>query len=366
MPLSLDALRQELNVPCLAAGRSDLSGSKFEVAGVRKCGSDILAEPTDVFLLGSLSKAMTATLIAILTKDGLFEWDSTLGEIIFPMLPNMHPDHKNTILKMLASHYSGISIRWELQWSLLRRLWEPATTPEEGRWLGLEKALTEAPKHKPGTSFAYDNTNYYILAAVVERLHKRPWEEVIQERLFKPLGMQTAGFGIAPESSNDSIDNPWPHLRALLPFTRPIPTGWLSLRYRDWPLAGAPAGSIHVTMQDYNKFLRLHVDGGNGTMALGLTVEDFKLLHTPFQADADGEARYTPGGWIRPKEHDRTTAYSLYHRGANPFNLTQAWLDIGDGRGDAYMSMTNVGLQLRPTPPERTVRALREGNLVLG
>jgi len=305
MPLSLDGLRQKLNVPCLAAGRSDFSESKFEVAGVRKFGSDIPAEPTDVFILGSLSKAVTATLIAILIKDGLFTWDSTLSELVLPLLPNMHSAHRNTTLKMVASHYSGISIRWELRWSFLRKIWDSTMTPQEGRWLGVEKALTEAPKNTPGTNFAYDNTNYYILAVMVDRLYKRPWEEVIQERLFKPLEMQTAGFGTAPESSEDSIDNPWPHLRALLPFTKPIPTSWLSLRYRGWPLAGAPAGSIHVSMQDYNKFLRLHVNGGNGTTPLGLAAEDFRFLHAPFKADANGEAATRRAGGFGQKSMTR-------------------------------------------------------------
>ena len=359
----LEQIRKSNNLPCVAAGSSNYATSTFETTGVRKIGAAPAAEKTDKFLLGSLSKAMTATLIALLVKDGLFTWEQTLGELLRPQLPNMHPSHEYTTLEMLASHYSGLAMAWELRVSLLARLWDSTVAPEQGRWIGVQDALAKPPKYKPGSKFVYDNTNYYVLSVLVDRFADSPWETVIRERLFEPLGMDEIGFGAAPERDDTSIDNPWPHLRNPFQLAQPIPVSLLPLRYREWPLAGAPAGSVHCTIQNYNTFLRMHVDGGNGTSVLGLSPADFRFLHTPFKQDGVG---YSPGGWYRPPKYDRgEEAYSLYHAGANPFNQTYAWLDIGDGRADAYMAMINVGLSRTPTPAERITQALRQNTLIL-
>lgn len=52
---------------------------------------------------------------------------------------------------------------------------------------------------KRGTTFAYSNMGYTIAGAMIERATKTTWEEMVVERIFGPLGLETAGFG--PQAS---------------------------------------------------------------------------------------------------------------------------------------------------------------------
>ena len=51
---------------------------------------------------------------------------------------------------------------------------------------------------KPGAKFAYANMNYVLAGAMLERLSGKTWEELITERIFIPLGLETAGLGTHP------------------------------------------------------------------------------------------------------------------------------------------------------------------------
>jgi CubicO group peptidase (beta-lactamase class C family) len=63
------------------------AGSQFSssVVGLRKIGSPVLVEEDDPFHMGSLTKAMTSTLLAMLIKNGTLTWDTKLAEV-FPEL----------------------------------------------------------------------------------------------------------------------------------------------------------------------------------------------------------------------------------------------------------------------------------------
>jgi CubicO group peptidase (beta-lactamase class C family) len=69
------------------------------------------------------------------------------------------------------------------------------TPTDERRWL--RQAVTALPpQHPPGTAFTYSNTTAGIVAgAMLEARTGKPWEQIITERLFRPLGIDSAGFG---------------------------------------------------------------------------------------------------------------------------------------------------------------------------
>ena len=59
----------------------------------------------------------------------------------------------------------------------------------------------------------YSNQGYAIVGAMLEKLTGTPWETLITERLFKPLHMDSAGFG--PPGTIGAVDQPWGHTRKL-------------------------------------------------------------------------------------------------------------------------------------------------------
>ena len=94
----------------------------------------------------------------------------------------------------------------------------------------------------------------------------------MQERIFRALGMTSAGFG-APGGPG-STDQPWGHAENTL---RPVPPG---PNADNVPVIG-PAGTLHCTLADWGKFAALHGRGARGDAGLLLRPETFQQLHRP-------------------------------------------------------------------------------------
>jgi CubicO group peptidase (beta-lactamase class C family) len=266
-------------------------------AGVREKGKEARVLPTDRFHLGSCTKAMTATLCGMLVEDGLLSWSRTLGEA-FPDV-KMDPKWRRVTLEQLLVQRSGVpgdvpDPLWERL--LLRR----GTAAEQRRTL-VEGLLAGPPDHDPGTTFVYSNANYALAGAMAESAAKRPWEDLLRERLLKPLGMESAGFG-APGDPR-TLDDPRGHGEDGTP-VEPGPGA-------DNPPAIAPAGAVHASLPDWAKFASLHLDAARGRPRL-LKRETFARLHEAPKSDGDGYAM----GWI-VRERDGSMGRLLAHAGSN-------------------------------------------------
>ncbi|KAI9846003.1 MAG: hypothetical protein M1837_004409 [Sclerophora amabilis] len=335
--MSLKDLRDDYDLPALGVGKSTSTGHfTSQVAGVRKEGETVPALRTDQFHLGSNTKAMTATVLALMIEDGIgnLSWTTALSDAL-PAFSNISEANRNVTLEMLTSHRSGFfderaANEADYRISLLT---QPAI---EGRRTIAERILSEPPAKAQGT-YTYDNVNYVIAGIVIDVAANMSVEEVITRRLFEPLGMSTAGFGPVPERSNTSIDNPWPHTASL---SGPTPVEEPLLR-RDNPPAYGPAGRAYCTMADYDKFLRLHLDGMHGRInsssAFNLSTAGFRHLHTAY---SDPEVAYTYGGWLRTNLTGEDN-YKLSHDGSNTMNFATA--EIYTGTDEAYIAVTNAG-----------------------
>ena len=336
----LERLRLQYDLPGLTFGQDDGSGFSCYVEGVRRYGSVPQIETDDTFHLGSLTKAMTATLLAILMKENAaVSWNSTLNDLLPDLGTAMHPKHRSTTLQMLTSHRSGIVIDYSSQYEVWHGLFNPFLPEPEGRRRLVELALTHAPAKVPGT-FSYENTNYVIAGAIIDRHANATWERFIRTHLINPLEMTGCGFGPNPESSITSVDNPWPHI-VLTESSSPLPLSLVPFAFRDNPRPFNSAGRVHCSMQAYNKFLRVHVDGARGidSPVLGLDSHDFRHLHTPYvSSSADSARLYTLGGW----NWDLLDGHViLSHEGSNGRNQAIAQLDPQSNT--SLMTMTNLG-----------------------
>ncbi|KAL9112688.1 MAG: hypothetical protein Q9227_002991 [Pyrenula ochraceoflavens] len=391
----LSDLRSQYNLPCLAAATSDNNSFVKSVTGLRKYGADIAVRPNDPFHLGSLTKAMTATLLAIVIKNGSLTWDTTLSEALPSLSAIMNPAHRSTTLRMLTSHRSGISIDWPtadpLFWfSLFRR------TAYSGRQQITLHTLTFPPSFSRGT-FTYDNTNFIIAGRIIDLALNSTWESALTTYLFTPLHMSSCGLGPNPESNHYlSIDSPWPHTMLTIPtgrhhsssfyssYHRPLPLDYLPYAMRDNPPALNSAGRVHCPLESYNNFLRAHADGGAGlpTLLSELDSADWRELHTPWPDEGDEEhapVLYSPGAWnVIPNDNDDGDesqqgegGYDLTHTGSNTYNYAMAWVSTGRGRrkgggAKTFVSATNVGDEGALEAVGRVVEEMRRGRRLLG
>jgi CubicO group peptidase (beta-lactamase class C family) len=337
---NLDAIMEELraarNVPALScvvviSNRIVGVGS----AGARKwsiIGAPALA--TDKWHHGSLTKSFTATLAAMMVEDGSIKWTNTLADI-FPTLKNgMHPGWHNATLEQLTSNRGGApEVPTTALWN---ELWNFAGTPEQARRLLLTRLTATAPASTPGTQYAYSNTGFSLAGHMLETVAGESWEELTRERIYKPLGMTTAGFGVPATPRH--IDHPWGHTlpnAAAAPGAGNLPGPIAPGTSADNPPAVGPGGTMHCSPIDYAKYLAFHIEAHKGRSKL-LSRESAIKLHTAYANNSN-----YAHGWIAL---DRTWGGGekvLTHTGSNVQWFSTTW--IAPGREFGVLGACNMG-----------------------
>jgi CubicO group peptidase (beta-lactamase class C family) len=328
------SVRSKYSLPSLAVAR--ISGDRpplISAVGVRKIDDPNQTPVTsgDLYHLGSCTKSMTATLLAVLIERGQLEWSSRLGEI-YPTefsAGTFHPNLRDVTLEMLGAHRSGIS-----------GAHHPG--PEQSRAEFAASTLSSPPTTQPGSTFEYSNANQIILGAIMEKVTGKTWESLMITEVFKPLGMPSCGFGVQASrdlevgTDPDSVipSQPWPHYQESpqAPIF-PIPPTLQA----DNPASLGPAGTVHCSIDDWGKYAHLHMAGARGQITPILNSKSFIKLHTPYPGQD-----YTPGGWIR-LEREWANGHVLTHSGSNTLNYASIWIAPQQERGTAYLAASNLG-----------------------
>lgn len=295
----LEPLLKRYHLPgMVAAIVRDADVIAIGAAGVRERGRPEAVTVDDQFHLGSETKAMTATLCAILVEQGKLRWDTTLAEVFPDLNAAMLPQLRSVTLAQLLSQRSGIAENLLGDTKLIQTQADLQGTPLESRQACLKFAITQKLAAPPGTMFIYSNTNYVIAGHMVEKVMGRSWEDLIHDRLFVPLGMMSAGFG-APGQAG-IFDQPRGHLADDQP-VEPGPDA-------DNPAMYGPSGLVHSSMRDWAKFTALHATKGESQPGF-LSPESFSVLQTPVKsgsgepklnAVAAGSDGYAMGWFVFP------------------------------------------------------------------
>jgi CubicO group peptidase (beta-lactamase class C family) len=326
----LEPIRKQHDLPALAGAIVTSKGLQaIGVVGVRKYGTDIATTVDDQFHLGSDTKAMTATLLAMLVEEGKLSWDQTLEQIFPELVSTMNPAYRKVTVEQLLAHRAGFSDASWPQGKTFSDMWNLPGTPREQRRAYLSTVLREEPVNQPGKQFLYSNRSYAVAGAIAEKIADAPWEELMQKRLFSPLHMDTCGFGAMGTpgmATSEKIDQPWQH-RVYGTSHQPIEPG----RRADNPPVIAPAGTVHCSIGDWAKFIQAHLRGELGEPGL-LKPETFKLLHT---APFGGQYGF---GWL-VVERAWAGGTALNHAGSNTQNYAIVWM--APAKDFAVLVMTN-------------------------
>lgn len=145
------------------------------------------------FGLASGTKGFTALTIASLIESGLVELQTTLTEVVGPAL-SVDPA---VTIEQLLGHTSGVGDYVDE---------ETLNHVDDHLLGGVSAHRFERPHHyipilnqypqvsAPGERFAYNNSGYVMLALVAERIGGRTFDQLVQERVFEPAGMDGAAF----------------------------------------------------------------------------------------------------------------------------------------------------------------------------
>jgi CubicO group peptidase (beta-lactamase class C family) len=322
----LETIRVKHQFPALAAAVVvDGKIMATTAVGFRKQGGTEAVTVNDKFHIGSVTKSMTATVAAMLVEQGKIFWTTTIGESFADLGDLVHPDYRGVTLEQLLTHRGGAPGNPpKLLWIKARNA---SGSPVEQRRDFVKGILAQKPEVKPGTQCVYSNQGYAIAGVLLEQAAGKPWEELMRDMLFEPLGMDSAGFG-AP-ATPDQVDQPWGHTTGFLNSIKPVPPGPRA----DNPPAIGPAGTVHCTLPDLASYIVFHLTGEQGASDL-LKSSSFEKLHTPA---GDNYAM----GWV-VLERDWAGGRALTHAGSNTMFYLVVWM--APERRCAVIVATNVGV----------------------
>lgn len=334
----IEELRKKHNLPGLMAGYFTKEGEfVLKVSGVRKAGTNDHLQADDPMHIGSCTKSMTATLIGLLVDEGKLRWDSSLGEI-FPEdeIIQKSPYAKATV-EQLMNHTSGVPANLDD----LRHVnplhssspvhWQTLPVVEQRR--RLVTFLAQQPLARKSPSYYYSNVGYIILGSIIEKIRGHSWEVEVQQKIFEPLKIRSAGFG--PPSK----------LQASAPFGHSRIGSLLVDTEHDNPQISGPAGTLHMSMGDWVKYLRLHllpdkdldgfVNANDLDPFIHIRWKTLRHLHSPKQG-----TDYV-GGWL-VTERSWAGGRVLNHSGSNTYWYCVVWLAPLQNRG--FIAASNFGL----------------------
>ncbi len=264
----VDGERLSRRLPGLAAVivRSD-GPPRVYVSGERRIGKGDLITPADRMHLGSLTKAITATVIGALAEKQLMTLETTIGQTFPELSAKIQPAYRDVTVRQLLAHSGGIPpyrTTQSLRWMLTLK-----GTPSEQRYAMVERVLTEPPLFDPGTRHEYSNAGAAIAGAMAERIGGSPYRQLVQELIFARLEGHAAfgNPGLAAEPQ------PWGHIRTIFGTVTEVTPAHAVYTT---PLAIEPAGDASPSMQDYGRFLQLHLRGlsGRDDVLKAVTIQD--------------------------------------------------------------------------------------------
>jgi CubicO group peptidase (beta-lactamase class C family) len=136
--------------------------------------------------IGSVTKQFTATAIMMLMEEGKL----SLSDSVARHLPEFAPQLKDVTVEQLLTHTSGVP-DYTKQW----RMWLPDFGADVSLSEVLGRIRGKSLDFAPGTRFAYSNSNYVLLGAIIEKLSGQSYGKFVEERIFVPLNMGNTAYG---------------------------------------------------------------------------------------------------------------------------------------------------------------------------
>lgn len=150
------------------------------------------ATPETVYQWWSITKVFTATAVLQLVEAGKVELDAPVERYLDFFEPKNAESYEPATVRQLLSHSACLN---DIGMAILGWVhFDPAErTPQ------LELAEDKLREHgeivcKPGSQGRYSNLGYVVLAALIEKVSGRGYEEYVREQIFEPLGMKNSNF----------------------------------------------------------------------------------------------------------------------------------------------------------------------------
>jgi CubicO group peptidase (beta-lactamase class C family) len=187
------------------------------------------------FQIASLSKPFTATAILMLVQEGKLGLEDKLAKFI-PEFPNAD----NITIEELLTHYSGLG--------------DASAQPDYNEWSRfpqtaqslVDRAKKVPKQNEPGITYFYSNSNYHILAFIIEKVSGKNYGDFLAQRIFKPASMSETAHRAKDEVIVPNLAQGYAPVGA---------NGFERATYLDWT-SKTGNGSVYSTADDLLRFHR--------------------------------------------------------------------------------------------------------------
>ncbi|MFC4353311.1 serine hydrolase domain-containing protein [Fodinicurvata halophila] len=256
----LEPVREEFGLPAMVAAVAvDGEIVAAGATGLRALGHDAPAEVEDRIHIGSDTKAMTALLAGMAVEEDLLSWNSTIGDVLGDKVPDMNETLAEVRLEQLLSHSSGIPSDTQEMIEIYFNANAFEHNLTDLRLMALDAWKDHEPVIPDDSPFQYANFGYLIAGTMIETAMGQPWEALIQQRIFQPLELETAGLGAtatpglidalvghSQENTGEPEARPWGAAADIPPIMGPAGTAHMSIldfaRWGAWISGGAHRG----------------------------------------------------------------------------------------------------------------------------
>ena len=255
--------------------------------GVREIGKPAAVGADTVFQLASVSKPLSATVVAGLVSDGKVSWDSRIRDIDPGFTLQDELAAANVTIRDLFAHRSGL----------------PGHVGDDIEELGftqgeiLERLRLAKPAYSFRSGYAYSNFGLTEGAVAAARFSGRSWEETCEEKLYKPLGMNSTSSRY--RDFMNQANRAALHVR--------VDGEWASFTRRNAD-AQAPAGGASSHARDMAQWLRLLLADGQHEGRQVIAKDALQQTHVPASVHGvdpkTGAAAFYALGWnVDYREH---------------------------------------------------------------
>lgn len=215
------------------------------------------------FLIASVTKTFTATLVMKLIDRGKLSLDTRLSDVL--TWYRKDTGEKVTI-RQLLNHTSGIPNYMDLKENSVDELNRQFGTLVIDRFSFAKKYCMSDLEYEPGTRWNYNNSAYFLLGLIIEQVNGKSYEASLKELIFEPLQMNNSG-DIQPNPEQVVSNLAIGYIKKSGSFSH-MPYWNLSTAYA--------AGSIYSSLDDLLKY-------------------DQAFYSSSFLSEKAKEAMFTPG-----------------------------------------------------------------------
>ncbi len=277
----VEARRKELGIPGMSLVIvKDGKVLYMKGLGYKDFEKKIPVTTNTQFAIGSATKAFTALSVLMAQDEGKLALDDSPKKYL-PYFRMYDPESDKSItLRDLLSHSSGLN-RTDLA----------MVTGKLNRTELIEVAAQAKPTAKFRQAFQYQNLMFTAAGEAVAVVEKKPWEKVIPEKVFKPIGMKNSTMSITQMEKAKDRSYGY-NYNFDTKETKRLP-------YRGIDEV-APAGSINSSAGDMAKWLQFILSGGIANGKRIVSEASFAEWMKPqTKISADGKTAYGLGWFIR-------------------------------------------------------------------